>query len=282
MAGQVRQPARVAVHIWQDQLNFLFGRDRFTSYRAAAASGFTALNAPGRRAVTQEAWPGGVSLRLAHGNVNGIAFDGTSEDAAGPIHAPSIHTDHLVVRRGSQTAGFEAMCHWIGPDGEVLLEERRTASIRPGSGESRILDLSFRLAAPFEQAVTFGRTEEAFLMVRAASALFPAGGGQARNSVGDYGAEAIHGRSAAWVACVGVVQAETVGFAFLDHPDNPWHPPPWVAREDGTLSPSPFAWRVEELAAGRAVLLRYRLIVHRGYVDQGWADARLAEYVREA
>lgn len=271
---------RVALQTGQGRFDFLVRGERFTSYRYGneeAIPGFSVLNAPGRRPVTQEIAPGGLSLSLVHGNIEGVAFGTGQEGASGRIVSVE-----MTARRGSQTVGFQQQCAWIAPDGRRLLTEARTARIHPGPGEARILDLSFRLGAPEEQAVSFGRTEEAFLTVRAASSLFPSGGGQARNSEGAYDAEAIHGCSAAWVACVGVVQAETVGFAFLDHPDNPWHPPPWIAREDGTLSPSPFAWREMQLAAGRALFLRYRLIVHRGYVDQGWADARLAEYVQEA
>ena len=271
---------RVALQTGQGRLDFLVRGERFTSYQydnEEAIPGFSVLIAPGRRMVTQEAAPGGFSLCLVHGNVEGMAFGTGGKSAPGRIVSLE-----MTARRGSQTVGFQQKCAWIAPDGRRLLTEARTARVHPGPGESRILDLSFRLTAPFEQSVTFGRTEEAFLRVGVASSLFPSGGGQVRNSHADYGAKDIHGCSAAWVACVGVVQAETVGFAFLDHPDNPWHPPPWVAREDGTLSPSPFAWREMELAAGRAIFLRYRLIVHRGYVDQGWADARMAEYAREA
>ncbi|HZT42344.1 MAG TPA: DUF6807 family protein [Chthonomonadaceae bacterium] len=270
----------VALQTGQGRLDFLVRGEQFTSYGYGderAVPGFSELNAPGRRAVTREEEPGGLALCLVHGNVEGVAFgvDGQGEPGR-------IVTLEMTARRGSQTVGFQQECAWIVPDGRRLLTEARTARVHPGPGEARILDLSFRLVASEEQAVSFGRTEESFLRVRAASSLFPSGGGQVRNSEGTYDADGIHGRSAAWVACVGVVQAETVGFAFLDHPDNPWHPPPWIAREDGTLSPSPFAWREMELAASRAIFLRYRLIVHRGYVDQGWADARLAEYVREA
>lgn len=270
----------VALQTGQGRLDFLIRGERFTSYRYGdeeAVPGFSALHAPGCRAVTREAEAGGLSLCLVHGNVEGVAFGTGGEGKQG-----QIVTIEMTARRGAQTVGFQQKCAWIAPDGRHLLTDARTARVHPGPGESRILDLSFRLSAPFEQSVTFGRTEEAFLRVRAASSLFSSGGGQARNSEGAYDADAIHGRSAAWVACVGVVHTETVGFAFLDHPDNPWHPPPWVARADGTLSPSPFAWREMELAAGRAIFLRYRLIAHRGYVDEGWADARLAEYAREA
>jgi hypothetical protein len=102
-----------------------------------------------------------------------------------------------------------------------------------------------------------------------------------RNSEGDYGVEAIHTRSASWCASMGVVQGETVGIAVLDHPHNPWYPSTWVASEEGLLSPGPSPWRTTPLEPGRSLSLRYRLIVHRGYVEAGWAQARLQEWENE-
>ena len=80
---------------------------------------------------------------------------------------------------------------------------------------------------------------------------------------------------------MGVVQGVTVGIAFLEHPTNPSYPSPWICRPDGTLSPTPYAWREDYLPPDRTLHLRYRIHVYQGYVETGWADARLAEYARE-
>ena len=254
---------------------YLYGDER-------PVPGFTVLNASGSRAVTQADRPEGVSLWLAHGNIDGVAFrTGSEASTSESAETGHIVTAEMTARRGSQTVGFRQTCAWRAADGRSLLTDTRTVRAFPGAGESRVLDLSFWFIPPEGKSVTFGRTDESLLMVRAASTLRPAGGGQVRNSEGDYGAESLHGRAAAWCACVGVVQAETVGFTLLDHPANLGHPQPWIARDDGTLSPSPFAWRTLELPPGQSLFLRYRLIVHRGYVDQGWADARLAEFAHE-
>jgi hypothetical protein len=71
-----------------------------------------------------------------------------------------------------------------------------------------------------------------------------------------------------------------VGFALLEHPDNPWYPSPWLCREDGLLSPSPFAWRKLDLEPGAVLTLQYRLIVHSGYVEAGWVRERQADWLR--
>jgi hypothetical protein len=56
------------------------------------------------------------------------------------------------------------------------------------------------------------------------------------------------------------------GIAIMDHPENPWNPCPWLTRDYGHLSPSPFfflekPWR---LGRGESIRLRYRIAVHVG------------------
>ena len=136
-------------------------------------------------------------------------------------------------------------------------------------------------AAPGEGMVEFGRSDRALLCARIAPTLMPSGGGQLRNSSDEFGPDALNGRQASWCACNGVVLGETVGIAILDHPGNPWHPSPWLVRDDGLMSPSPFAWQGYTLRPERPLALRYRVLVHSGYVEAGWVQARLADWLRE-
>lgn len=270
----------VTLQTGPNRLDFLVRGERFATYRygETLSPGFTALFAPGGRAISAP----GAALWLAHGNVQGVAFPTDYSPDAPQAEADSqvgqIVSTEIVARRGRLSVGFRQSCDWIAPGGKLLLTDTRTFRAAPGPGEGRILDITLRLAAPEDSPATLGRTPDSLLILRVASALCPAGGGQLRNSLGDYGPAAMQGRSAAWCAGVGVVQGTTVGFALLDHPDNPWHPSPWRVQDDGTLSPSPFIWRSVELPAGGTLLLRYRLYIYSGYVDSGWADARLAEF----
>jgi hypothetical protein len=220
-----------------------------------------------------------VGLWLAHGSVNGVAF--------GLSHAETSARDGRIVsaeflaRRGSQSVGFQQECAWIGPDGGTWLRDVRTARVQPGPCAGSLLDLTITLIAPDDRSVELEMVEAPFLAIRAARALFPAGGGTFRNSLGDYEVEAIHGRSAAWCGCIGVVQGETLGFVLLDHPQNLYSPTPWLAQENGLFSPSPFLRHPVEIAPSASLTFRYRLQTHRGYVDQGWATERLAEYAHD-
>jgi hypothetical protein len=260
-----------------NRLDFNVQGERLAAYgyEEGRLPGFRALYAPGKRAISPE----GQALWLAHGNVNGVAFREDARRGSGLLPAGRIVSTEMLARRGRFSAGFRQTCAWLAPEGQTLLTDTRTVRVAPGPGDARTLDLSLRLAAPEDAPVTLGRTATgALLCLRIVSALMPSGGGQLRNSAGDYGPAAMQGRSAAWCAGVGVVQGLTVGFALLDHPHNPWYPSPWSVQDEDTLSPSPFAWRAVEIPPGGALRLRYRLLVHSGYVDAGWADARLAEF----
>jgi hypothetical protein len=264
-----------------NRIDFIVREERFTSYLyGRKVPGFSCLYSQGLRAVTQTDPESGVSLWVAHGNVNGIAF-GSVNGEGSEKPAGRIATRELTARKGSQSLGFRQHCDWIGPDGVLHMTDTRLVRVLPGPSEGAILELTLTLTAPEQRPVLLGQTEDALLLLRLAAPLLPANGGHVRHSAGEEGLEDLHGRSAAWCACMGVAQGETVGIAFLEYPRNPWFPSPWLARADGLISPSPFLWRSVEIEPGRSLSLRYRLMVHSGYVEAGWAQERLQEWERE-
>ena len=241
---------------------------RFADYATdGPVPGFTALYAGGDRCVSRLDASTGRCAWIGHGNVNEVAFGQTG---GGRRPAGLIETGDLLARRGSQSAGFRHACHWVTPAGERLLSAACTVRIAPGPSAGVLLDLSIVLTPCTQTAVALGRSGQGPLSVRVAAPLLPDGGGQLRNSNDEFGPEEIHGRQAAWCACNGVVDGETVGMAILDHPDNPWHPTPWVCTNDGLLSPSPFPWRSHTFAPRELLSLRYRIVLHSGYVEAGW------------
>jgi hypothetical protein len=259
-----------------DRLDFFVRNALFATYLPDGLPGFWAIYATDNRALARAESAESRIFYLAHGNVNGVSFGvSTNEDA---LPSGQIISRDLMARRGSQSVGFQQICDWIAPHNQIFLTETRTIRVQAGPAEGAVLDWTSVLQASETLAVNFGVTEDAFLLLRPVSALTSHFGGQMRNSLGDYGAEAMHGRAASWCGGIGVIAGQTVGFVLLDHPENPWHPVPWLTCANGLISPSPFAWRNFTLTAGRQLLLRYRLLVHSGYVDQGWADKRLAAF----
>ena len=274
--------------------------ERFASYRSGPENpGFTALLAPENRVLTRATRADGLALWIGHGSVNGVAFGTEAKpdeesDVLAKI-APDLaafrerYTQQIgriiptetMARRGSHSIGFQQICEWRSPDDTLLLTDVRTIRVLPGPAEGRILDILLELRAPEEMAVLLEPSQDSLVQIQVASPLFPNGGGQLRNRNGDYGVEAMHGKGAAWCAAIGVVNGQTVGIVMLDHPANPGHPSPWIVREEGILSPSPFGWSRLELAPNESLALRYRLLIHEGYVDQGWADARMSDWLRD-
>ena len=248
--------------------------ERFAVYLPdAPVPGFESLTIMGSRLLTQMQ-NNTPALWVRHGSVNGIAFG--TENAAG-----QIVSEEFTARRGKMSIGFQHRLHWLAPDSTTLLTETRTVRALPAPSDGSILDITVELQANSEFPVVFEPSVESFLTLKAAQA-FVNGSGQARNSLGDYGAQELHGRAARWIGMIGVVQGETVGMVWLDHPGNLWYPSLWVADADGTLSPSGLAWRRYELPANHTLTLRYRLQTHVGYVDHSWADARLLDFISDS
>lgn len=262
--------------------------ERCAAYRYAEGQipGFVSLSAPGERLITQPN-ADGLGMWLAQAKEEG----GRRKAEANPhssfiLHPLSFVTTDMTARRGAYSVGFQHECAWLNGEGERLLTDMRTVRVAPGPSEGAIIDVTLRLQSEQDRSVTFAPSEEGLLCLRVASGLFDSGteligGGQIRNNWGEYGMTALHGRQAKWCAGAGVIRGETIGFAFLEHPHNPFFPSPWIARADGLVSPSPFGWRSLTLAPGDSLDLRYRILIHMGYVNQGWADERLQDFARE-
>ncbi len=290
----------VALLTTADRLEFFVRGDSFATYTYSegTAFGFTKLQTYGDRPVAQTN-EGEPSIYVAHGSVNGVSFgdvdrregsrlaekqnaaesNADAQQVVKPIGI--VVTEEMEVRRGLASVGFRHTCAWRDPDGNHLLTQTSSTRITPGPSEGGILDLRIQLQAPDNDSVVLGRTDVGLLCLRAAPPLSPSGTGQIRNSLGDYGPTAITGKTALWCACVGVVKSITVGFVCLDHPANPVHPSPFIARDDGYLSANPFLYQAVTLPPRGMLSFRYRLLAHVGYVEAGWAGARLSDYSRE-
>ncbi|HLJ53888.1 MAG TPA: DUF6807 family protein [Chthonomonadaceae bacterium] len=248
----------------------------FATYATHGVPGFGPLFGSGRRAVTQVRGPGGRSVWIGLAGVAGEIFG--APDARDAI-AGTFATEDLTVRRGAQSIGFRHVLRWVSADGTPALRETRTVRAAAGPSAGVLLDIECELSPLDDAPLLLGGSDFGPLCLRLAPAMLPDASGQLRNSADDFGPEAISSGIAAWCAGTGVVDGETMGIAVLDHPDNPLHPCPWTATTDGLLSPAPLRGRTLTVEAGRTLRFSYRIIVHAGYVEAGWVDARLQDWI---
>jgi hypothetical protein len=216
------------------------------------------------------------SIWFTHGDVNKISFWEQSPKAGSIVHREFVKV------AGGPTATIVTRNDWLGPDGKKQLEDRRALGFGR-VGDARWIDFDITLEAT-EGPVRFGDTKEGSFGVRVAQTLAVDSklGGKIVNSQGQRDTEA-WGKRAAWVDYFGPVDHETVGIAIFNHPSSFRYPTYWHVRTYGLYAANPFgeksfAGRSGDdgsytLPAGEKLVLRYRLLFHRG----DWKQARIAQ-----
>ncbi len=186
-----------------------------------------------------------------------------------------------VVRAGKESCSIDLDVRYVA-EGRTLMTEHRTIRIGlPRPDGSYTLDWQMTFTAN-ERDVVLGRTDPAQaswggyagLSFRAAASLrdYYAVDSEGRRD------KAGHGKRARWMDFGGTVAEKDVaekdvaekgtvaGVAFFDHPANPRHPSPWYVSLGGMPYFSP-AFLFDEpytLAAGKPLVLRYRVLIHAG------------------
>lgn len=225
---------------------------------------------------------------FAHGAVNGHdLWREIPEKKTG-----RIVLDAILESRDGPAGVLRLRQRWESSAGTILLTDETTLRIARNSAGT-VLDYEVKLLAT-HGAVTLGDTEEGTMAVRINEALRVmhgknkdkrAGTGHLVNSEG-VRATPVWGKRAAWCDAHGpLADGRIIGIALFDHPQNASHPTWWHARDYGLLSANPFGRHDFEklkdrpdagtrvIPAGGQLVLRYRLIFHRG--DE--KAARLAE-----
>lgn len=216
---------------------------------------------------------------FAHGAVNGHdLWRELQERKTG-----RVRLERIVETRDGPTGLLRVRSVWETADGQPLLTDETTLRIARAGGVTR-LDYEVRLLAT-HGPVTLGDTEEGTMAVRVNEALRVTHGkgptkrpgtGRLVNANGDSGLPA-WGKRAGWAAYNGPLpDGRVIGVALLEHPGNFRHPTWWHARDYGLLSANPFGRHDFEklkdqpkagdhvIPAGGELLLRYRLVFHRG------------------
>lgn len=165
-------------------------------------------------------------------------------------------------------------CDWQRPGGPVVMKDQRKVTISVPSPRLTFLDWEIQWQAV--EDVKIPKTNHSLFALRASNDVTPLGGGLLLNAEGQSGEKATFGKPSAWCGFSGKREKNLgdviEGIALLHHPKNPWAPCPWFTRDYGFLSPTPFNFieKPWELAAGKSVTLRYRVVLHAG-------DAKAAE-----
>ncbi len=224
------------------------------------------------------------SLWLTHGDVNGISFWEESPKAG------SIRHREFVEVAGGETARIVTRNDWIAHDGKKVCEDERTFVFR-ASDDQRIIDFEAVINAS-EGPLAFGDTKEGSFGVRVADTIRVDAklGGKIVTSEGKTN-EAAWGQPAAWVDYQGSVDGQQVGIAMLDHPSSFRYPNRWHVRTYGLFAANPFG-RKEfgatdgpggpfTLENGKSLVLRYRIILHRGDEKSAHIADAFAAYAKE-
>ena len=214
------------------------------------------------------------SIYVAHGLVNGHNL---WDEGIG--HGAMLQRGEPVVGVDGDVATLDGIVDWFGPEGEKILEERRSLWICV-KGDLRVIDLRSEFRA-VHGGVTFGDTKEGGLFsIRVPTSMDAKEKGRIENSEGDVydsgeGEETTWGKRAAWVDYSGpLASGEQWGHTVVDHRTNPRHPTYWHVRGYGLFTANPFGAHdfkrdesIDEsltIPAGGRERFSYRLIIHPG------------------
>jgi hypothetical protein len=183
---------------------------------------------------------------------------------------------------------------WRGPDGTVLLRERRRIlrRILMDDASPRLLWLDSILAAA-ERAVAFGDTKEGAFAVRVNDHFCEKNGGLIRNAKGKQNEKDCWGQQADWCDYSGKVDGQPLGIAIFDHPDNRaracWH-----VRAYGLMAANPFGRQksgfpamkdrtdLVALKPGESLRLRYGVLLYSGSLTAGEIQKEFDRFVELA
>ena len=228
------------------------------------------------------------SIYVAHGEVNGFNLWDEGTD-----HGAMLQRGEPVVGAVGDVAQIDGIVDWSGPEGQKVLEERRTIEIQ-AEGDLRIMDHRSEFRAKYGD-VHFGDTKEGGLFsIRVPTSMDAKDKGRIENSEGlvydsGQGEEETWGKQAAWVDYSGPLNnGEQWGHTVVDHQSNPCYPTYWHVRGYGLFTANPFGlhhFKNDEsldgsmtIAGGDQAVFRFRLIIHPG---RGVENGRIGELIDE-
>lgn len=208
--------------------------------------------------------------------VNGVNFWEQPKPGDDPTGFGRIVHQRVIDQFADATqARYTVENAWVDWQDITHLTEVREATILPPEADSLIIDISLQFH-PGDHDVTLdlrrgqpggGGLFYSGLAIRFDNALTP---GQLLDANGRREARAVFGAQSRWCGFAGLhgEDGEIYGATIIDHPANPRHPTTWWVRNGanyGILHPSPTYYEPFHLT--QELALRYRVVLHKGFVD---------------
>ena len=209
------------------------------------------------------------SVWISHSDVNGVNF--WSHSGTGRI----VHERLEKYTDADEAASLLATNAWKNVDGDVVLRARRRVTVAPLDRDEWQMTIDLELWTDKSPA-TFAKTSFGLLGVRMAKTIgVHDGGGRITNSEGAVNEKAVFWQPARWCDYSGpIAPGASEGIAMLDHPVNPNHPTKFHVRDDGWMGACLSFDGPLTLEAGKPLLLRYALYVHRDVAPTENIEAR--------
>ncbi|WP_274653003.1 PmoA family protein [Paenibacillus humicola] len=204
-----------------------------------------------------------------------------------------VHRTFLTLAGGPVFGQITSLIDWLDEDGNLLLQETRTARVYNLPPESRYTDFSTQLFAS-SGGVTFGDTKEGgFPFIRVNEQINGHHTGVITAGNGKAGEAEIFGTTAEWVDYSGRLfvrinrdgespekEYAEAGIAVFTHPSNEDYASQWFVRDYGPFTPANFHFcGGKTMQAGDSLAMRHRVYVHAGDSAAGNVKERYTEYV---
>lgn len=195
-----------------------------------------------------------------------------------------VHRAYEDVVQEGERVGFGAVHHWVAPDGFVPLEDRWDVQVGQYETGDVFIDFTLELRATGGPVRLHTTNEGALPLIRVARWMSGDAGGVITNSRGATKEWMTFGRRAEWVDCSAPdEQGVWQGLTMFDHPANPSFPAPWFTRDYGPFGPGLNCFDGDlVITPWLPLLLRYRIVVHRGDVKQAGIQRRWQAYYAAA
>jgi hypothetical protein len=232
------------------------------------------------------------SLWFGYQGINGVDFwlESSNPKKPRPTDGRQIHRGIKKLEKDGDTILLVTENDYVDAADKVVAKDERTIRFGTEDSGARWIDYTIKLWSP-SGPLKLSDTKEGAFAVRVAGSMDVAKklGGTFVNSHGDVDQREAWGKPAAWVDYQGPVEGEDVGIAILAHPSSLQAEPRWHVRDYGLFTANPIGahdysgGKVKgglERAEGEPIVLRHRVIVHKGDhldADIAGAYARYAE-----